>query len=157
MKKGNAYVLVIVASLLVLTLVLTVLTVTAVSRQITARYGYFYGMYDLAVAGNAQVFYLIKQEYPHREFDGYRREWELTLEFSDLPQGGVIRDEFRAETNVRSKVGGGFYIETFVRKGECPCLFVCECHGVLVRSTVEITKILDVYTFAMVELLRVAD
>jgi hypothetical protein len=60
--------MVVVASLMVLTLVLTVLTVTAASRRITARYGYFYGMYDLAVAGNENALFVIKRGLErHRE------------------------------------------------------------------------------------------
>ncbi|MCL2386435.1 MAG: hypothetical protein FWC89_02690 [Defluviitaleaceae bacterium] len=60
-SRGNASVMVVVISMVVLTLVLTVLTVTVISRQVTGRYGYFYGLYDLAVAGNEQAFYVLER------------------------------------------------------------------------------------------------
>lgn len=67
-RHGSAYVMVIVAFVFVITLVLTVLTVTAVSRNITARYEYFFGMYDLAVAGNEQAFFVLERGLSrHRE------------------------------------------------------------------------------------------
>ena len=60
-SRGGAYVMVVVAALMVLTLVLAVLSVTAVSRNLTARYEHFFGLYDLAVAGNEQAFETIRE------------------------------------------------------------------------------------------------
>ena len=63
---GGAYIMVIAASLMVFSLVLAAFTITTSSRNITARYGYFYAMYDIAVAGNQQAFFLLKNELSHR-------------------------------------------------------------------------------------------
>ncbi|MCL1884316.1 MAG: hypothetical protein FWF81_11285 [Defluviitaleaceae bacterium] len=80
MKKirGNAYIMVITITLFVLALLLTVLTVTALSRNITARYSDFYGLHDLAIGGNEQVLYLIK---------------ELTAQFNITLTDDVFSDE----------------------------------------------------------------
>ena len=53
--------MVLTTAMLLLTLVLAVLSVTINSRRITARYEYFFGLYDLAVAGNEQAYYTILQ------------------------------------------------------------------------------------------------
>ena len=57
--------MVLTVSMLVLTLVLTVLTISITSRRVSARYAYFYGLYDLAVAGNEQAYFFIRQGIYH--------------------------------------------------------------------------------------------
>ena len=47
--------------MVMLMLVTVILLITASSRQVTARYGYFVGLYDLAVAGNQQALFLLQQ------------------------------------------------------------------------------------------------
>ncbi|MCL2198416.1 MAG: hypothetical protein FWB80_05795 [Defluviitaleaceae bacterium] len=143
--RGGAYILVVMSSLLILTLVLTALTVTATSRNITARYGYFHGMYDLAVAGNEQVFLLMQQKHlagdMHDYFYNFSRNWELNVTI------GHIRDDFFATTTVTPAADNFFYITTFMQRNDFS-------HTSQIRSRV---KILDDYTLAMVELLRIAD
>lgn len=51
-RAGNAYILVMVASMAILIVVTTALTITARSRNLSAIYGYHAGLYDLAVAGS---------------------------------------------------------------------------------------------------------
>ncbi|MCL1862604.1 MAG: hypothetical protein FWF78_03445 [Defluviitaleaceae bacterium] len=148
MKKsthGGAYVIVVMSSLIILTLVLTALTVTVASRNITARYGYFYGMYDLAVYGNDLVFSMMQQtEYEdlHFYFSNFSHAWELGINIGD------IRDEFFANTTTRPTTGG-FYITTLIQRYADEFF-----HEMEVRSRV---KILDDYTLSVVELLRIAD
>jgi len=148
---GSAYVLVVVASLLILTLVLTTLTVTAASRRITARYEEIFSLYDLAVAGNEQAFYLMQRGELAMHFNfnpaygHFRHTWRLYAGFGDLPE-----DIFAGRTTVSARVGGGYYIETRVTK---------HIRGVsglsaTVRSQV---KILDGNALEMVELLRITD
>ena len=59
--RGSAYIMVVSVSMAILTMVLAVLLITAASRRVTARYSYFFGLYDLAVLGNQQAFYLLEQ------------------------------------------------------------------------------------------------
>jgi len=60
-RKGNAYIMVMIVTVTVFMLISIVLFITISSRQITARYGYYVGLYDLAVAGNEQVLFLLMQ------------------------------------------------------------------------------------------------
>jgi len=53
--------MVMIAALAMLMLVFAALFITRSSRQVTARYGYFVGLYDLAVAGNEQALFLLWQ------------------------------------------------------------------------------------------------
>jgi len=60
-KAGNAYIMVMIAAMAVLMVVSVAIIITARSRQVSARYGYYSGLYDLAVAGNQQVLFLLRQ------------------------------------------------------------------------------------------------
>jgi len=60
-QKGGAYIMVLAATMMILVLVSIALTVTAVSRRVTARYAYYIGLTDLAVAGNEQALFLLRQ------------------------------------------------------------------------------------------------
>ncbi|MCL2576722.1 MAG: hypothetical protein FWE27_01545 [Defluviitaleaceae bacterium] len=183
MKNGNAYIMVVVASLAVLTLVLAVLTITATSRNITASYENFFGLYDIAVTGNEQIFYFMEEKFFEQRtaalalseangttfvneitkllrneldnafeliyFEYHRHEWGLIVEFSDLPASDyTLSDDFRAVTTVRDRQGGGFYIETSIRK----YINNVAGHETVVRSRI---NFLDDYAVEMVELLRI--
>jgi hypothetical protein len=152
MKKtrGNAYILVVVASLAVLSISLAALTITATSRNITGQYQNFFGLYDLAVAGNEQAFYAIKRGemeilfvYEPHPYDavagGFVRSWQLALNVENSIY------EFNASTTVRNR-SGGFYIESDVWRYD------------LVRARVRsVANFLDDYTWEMVELLRITN
>jgi hypothetical protein len=60
-ERGNAYLFVIAASLLILMLVTAALLVTVSSRRITAPYPDFAGLYDMAVAGNEQALIFLRE------------------------------------------------------------------------------------------------
>ena len=60
-RKGHAYFLVLIATMAMFVSISVVLYVTVNSRQATARYGDFVGRYDLAIAGNEQAFFLLRQ------------------------------------------------------------------------------------------------
>ena len=165
----------------VMLLMFTVLTVTATSRNTTARYENFYGMYELASAGNEQMFFFIEEKFfKHRGeaivlaeenetsfvneitkllrseldenfeliyFEYHRREWEMFAEFSNLRRRG-FHDDFRANTTVHAIPGGGFYIETRIKK------YVNNIggHETRVRSRI---NFLDDSSVKMVELFRI--
>jgi hypothetical protein len=59
-KRGNAYLFVVIAVLMITALAGAVLTVTAAGRRTSERYKHFEGLYDLAVAGNEQAFFALQ-------------------------------------------------------------------------------------------------
>ena len=93
-RRGGAYIMVLTATMLVFILVGMALTISTVSRRITARYTYFMGLYDLAVSGNEKALFLL-----HEEWESYKdavtmqalnrmiQENAFSLEYAD----GVIR------------------------------------------------------------------
>lgn len=92
--------MVVVASLMVLTLVLAVLSVTVASRRITARYEYFFGMYDLAVAGNEQAFYMLNRAFlREREAAHLRAEIRYATSFFAENFFEIFLEEIMAELN----------------------------------------------------------
>jgi len=63
--------MVLVATMFILMLAAIALTVTTVSRRTTARYFYHVGLFDLAVSGNEQAFFLLNHEWPALRHDAY--------------------------------------------------------------------------------------
>jgi len=59
-NAGGAYITVLVAFMAVLSLVLVPLTLASISRNTTARYQYFSGLYEMAVAGNEVALFLVR-------------------------------------------------------------------------------------------------
>ena len=60
--------MVLTATMLIFILVAMALTISTVSRRLTARYAYFMGLYDLAVSGNEKALFLLDQEWErHRD------------------------------------------------------------------------------------------
>jgi hypothetical protein len=159
-RRGAAYILVIVAALVALAMVLTVLTVTAASRNITARYADFYGLYDIAVAANERAFAALENAMENGElifddffelmrhrcwhspqcWDMWRYDWTLGINLGDE------QSDFFAVTTIcyREPV---FYIETHVSQ-TAPYAPV----AVVRKSAI----FLDCYTLVMLELFRVA-
>ncbi|MCL1878350.1 MAG: hypothetical protein FWF80_05795 [Defluviitaleaceae bacterium] len=165
-QKGSAYILVIVAAFVALSLVLTVLTVTATSRNITARYADFYGLYDVALAGNERAFHELEIALGNRADENdivfenfvsseacwhrhapaclrrWRYVWTLGVNFGDS------RSDFFATTTIcereRDEV---FYIETRVQKN------APDAPVTVVRKS---ANLLDCNTLVMLELFRVA-
>jgi len=151
-QNGGAYIMVIIVSLAVFAILITVLSVTINSRQISERYSLFYGVYDLGVAANEQTFLqmleFMKSKYNqedlfeelNREFVGTRRQWTLTLDFGTLASA----NNFSGITSVYQRENG-FYITTIV-------------NSATIRSVVDfVTNSLDYYTLEMVEFIRIAD
>jgi len=60
-RKGQAYFVVLIATMAMFVSISVVLIVTANSRSTTGRYSDFVGRYDLAIAGNEQALFLIMQ------------------------------------------------------------------------------------------------
>jgi len=65
--------------MLIIMLAAVVLSVTTVSRRVTARYPDYVGLYDLAVAGNEQALFLLRQAFdPMREYI-INRVWQRAV------------------------------------------------------------------------------
>jgi len=60
-RGGNAYIMVMIAVMAIMMLVAVVLTITTSARRTTMRYIDHAGLYDLAVAGNEQALFLLRQ------------------------------------------------------------------------------------------------
>ena len=172
-NSGGAYIMTLTVAMLLMTLVLSVLTITVNSRRVTERYGYFLGLYDLAVAGNAQVFLALQQNLIHyREITNANtieeimphltnsispsRTWNLTLDIMDL----AIQDRYQATTTVIVR-NSSFIIHTSI----CKFIGTRPAGTTVVQSEVRwrpvyghnLINYLDYNTLEMVELSRVAD
>ena len=97
-RKGNAYIMVMVATMAVLMLVVTALLITANSRQITGRYPDFFGLYDLAIGGNEYGIFLLNEgTWATNELPS--RVWTVEAEFG-MGDGYVVQDIYHARTQV---------------------------------------------------------
>ncbi|MDR0272194.1 MAG: hypothetical protein LBI27_02620 [Clostridiales bacterium] len=162
----------VVVSLAVIGIVLAVLTISAGSRNVTARYKNFSGLYDLAVTGNEQVFYLLESAFLlHREDahdieeiiielnlileNNFTYAWGLSVDFA-----GELTDTYSAVTYVRKKADNTsrcvhgrtdieYYIETQINKSVSGVSSI----SAIVCSAV----VLDFDAIKMVELHRIAD
>ncbi|MCL2455940.1 MAG: hypothetical protein FWD19_00150 [Defluviitaleaceae bacterium] len=152
-KNGNAYVTVVVVSFFVLSVLLSLLTVTAASRRATSFYENSYGLYDLAAAGNEQVFFMLNEEFSRigneifQKYFSYEREWEFFISFPETT------DKFFAMTNISRRAHEEFYIETEIHKHDDDCL----CWNANYTRVRSVVKILDDYALEMVELIRLTD
>ena len=182
LHDGNAYLMVVIAIMAVLALVSVALIISINSRRITEKYGYYVGLYDLAVAGNEQVLHLMNdyvysnhllilpeadfiqaampfaiaglQEYFFAYGTRYRRDWQTQVFFT-IGEVSLL-DEY-ATTTIVAIEGDDFLLHTQVWKYTNGL----RGHPILVTSrlvwTQNYAKNLDYYTLEMVELMRVAD
>ena len=60
-RKGQAYFMVLIATMAMFVSISAVLIITINSRNTTGRYADFIGRYDLAIAGNEQALFLLRQ------------------------------------------------------------------------------------------------
>jgi len=60
-SDGNAYLMVLIISMLLTLMVSIALLVTIRSRQITAQYTYFTGLYDIGVAGKEDILFVLRR------------------------------------------------------------------------------------------------
>ena len=74
-RLGGAYITVLIAFLAILALILVPMALVVTSRDITSRYPYFSGLYDMAVAGNESAFFLAKDV-----LDSVMRDAHIPLE-----------------------------------------------------------------------------
>ena len=163
-RKGNAYIIVIIAAMVMLFLVSVVFSITANSRRATARYAHFTGLYDLAVAGNQQALVLLQQGgldnlrlYFTYVAPAYQLSWNFSVDFI-LPDGLLIYDNYRATTTVRP-IAAGFTVSTAVSKQtESGFGFPVTVQASIVWDYDKIlTNYLDYSMLKMVELMRVTD
>ena len=82
-RHGGAYIMVLAATMLMLLMVVLALSVTTLSRRTTARYSYYMGLYDLAVSGNGQALFLLRQIVS--DDDIYLNAWNRMLNSPDIP------------------------------------------------------------------------
>ncbi|MCL2499007.1 MAG: hypothetical protein FWE90_01590 [Defluviitaleaceae bacterium] len=130
-QGGNAHLFVLIATLLIFLLVTIALTVSASSRRLTAYYSDHANLYDLAIAGNEQVFLFMSEILEAHDTtdtasdevmallaaavtNAYPREWELTVTITpdDKP---ALADTFRATTSVTT-MADRFRTETQVNR-----------------------------------------
>ena len=78
-RRGGAYIMVLTAVMLIVLLVTIALSVTAVSRRLTAYYAYHVGLYDLAVSGNEHALFLLSQHFINHSDAIYNRAWERAI------------------------------------------------------------------------------
>jgi len=149
-RKGNAYIMVMIATMAMLTLISVVLLVTVSSRDTTARYSNFMGLYDLAIAGNEQVLFLLQQGILQEGDLIYPRDWNIRVSFV-MPDGSILEDGYSATTIISAK-GDDFEVETNIGK------YVDGVRGHSATVAAQIigtfSNYLDDYTFTMVELMR---
>ena len=108
-KAGSAYMFVMITMLNLFLLITVVISVTASSRRISGYYIQFAGLYDLALAGNERVLFLLREEIDyHREeindrarYRMYQKDIESHLVYQDgvfLLEGSfseILREEKR--------------------------------------------------------------
>jgi len=146
-RKGNAYIMVVVATMAMLMFMYVVLQVTVSSRETTARYANFMGLHDLAIAGNEHALFLLQQGTSQVDEE---RNWNMSIYFV-MPDGSVLEDRYSATTTILA-VEDNFTISTNVAK------YVDDIRGHSATVTAQIvstfSNYLDDYTFTMVELIR---
>jgi len=164
----QAYILVAVAAFAMISIAVTALAVTAVSRDTTARYREFFGLYDLAASGNEQAFLILRAAAENadgmedirvavRDFVGfvcatltgawcychlneYYHYWSVEVHFHD----GV--HDFSARTGIYIPSANRIYLETRIWR----YFGNVSVYNARVRSTV----FLDDDGIRMIELLR---
>jgi len=127
--RGNAYITVLISTMLIIMLATIALSVTAVSRRLTARYSDYIGLYDLAVAGNEQALFLLLQTLNTERESITNHAWQqlqtweqLTLTYQDgnLHLDPPSQNEFRrifiqeAMTTIRAGMGINFSRHLFM-------------------------------------------
>jgi len=60
-NRGGAYIMVLAASMIMFLLVVLALSITTLSRRITAQHSHYVGVYDLGASGNQQALFLLRQ------------------------------------------------------------------------------------------------
>ena len=78
-QQGSAYIVVLTATMLMLLLVAVTLSLTAASRRIGAHRENYVGMYDLAVAGNEQALFLLRQDFYNNRIGIHAQAWAQLL------------------------------------------------------------------------------
>lgn len=162
--KGNAYILVMIATMAMLMLVSTLLLITVNSRYATERHIDFAGLYDLAVAGNENAFALLQQgglDNLRNYFIPFGLEYMYNWEFSvviNLQDGRSFYYQYHGITVVRPMFDS-FIVHTRVsRQGDEGLSFPVTVQGNIIWATDNIIgNGLDYSMLKMVELLRVAD
>jgi len=66
--------------MLIIMLAAAALSITAVSRRITAHYSDYVGLFDLAVAGNEQALFLLRQAAQPQYENAYTRAWQRAVD-----------------------------------------------------------------------------
>ena len=149
-RKGNAYIMVMVASMALLLLVSTALLITAGSRQMTARYPDFFGLYDLAVAGNERAVFLLNEGELPVEALPYSIPWNLSMEIN-TPGAANVLDVYEAVTTILKSTVPDF--EYMVKTAIYKVVDGVPGH----KITVEAQIALDGYRYEMVQLRRRID
>ena len=78
-RRGGAYITVLTVTMVLLMIGAVVLSITAVSRRVSASYSYFVGLFDMAVAGNEQAFFLLRPHVATQRETVNEQAWERFL------------------------------------------------------------------------------
>ena len=182
-NRGNAYLMVLIISMLILMTVSIALTITITSRRVTARYSYFAGLYDIAVAGKEEVLFVLRRGVQRHQYsllpqvsahnteessafltaqldtyftptlNAHQHNWEVTILFT-LENGITILDRFQGSTTIR-RGGQEFFLHTIVYKYTNNIRgYPTEAEATIIWQMCE--NNIDYYTLEMVELKRIA-
>ena len=83
-NRGNAYITTLAAILLIITLATLALSITAVSRRLSARYSDYIGLYNLATSGNEQALFILQQSIETNITNINTRAWERFITRDDI-------------------------------------------------------------------------
>jgi len=78
-RSGGAYITVLTVTLLIIMLVAIAISITSVSRRISARYSDYVGLFDLAVAGNDHALFLLRQAHGPQREEVHNRAWQRAV------------------------------------------------------------------------------
>ena len=91
-RRGGAYITVLTTTMVLLMITVVVLTITAVSRRVSAHYFYHAGLFDLAVAGNEQAFFLLRSHARAQNEAVSSLAWQQLMLMDGITVGFVYMD-----------------------------------------------------------------
>jgi len=110
---GGAYIMVLTITMLLLMMVAVVLTITTVSRRVTALYTHNAGLYDLAVSGNEQALFLFR-----RAFDVHSNEVKLRALARVMAEPDFLGFYISGNTYLLTEVSNARFSDIFIDEAE---------------------------------------
>jgi len=122
-QRGNAYIFVLVAVLMMTMLAGVALVVTARARQVSSYYIEFAGLYDLAVAGNEQALFSLQAALAHAMATDADIAQAVALAAAAASRGWQVSAlgwDFQAITLVTAASDTLFRVETRIYRAAYP-------------------------------------